>query len=828
MDLRSKISKRAGNNTIINPIDLFESLTIRSADVQELWRPQADALRDWHKIREKKDILFMLNTGAGKTLIGLLAAQSLVNETQGKVLYLCATNQLVEQTKVKADEYGIPACTYYRQNWSGDEFERGTGPCITNYQAALNGKSIFRDEEISAVIFDDAHTAYSTVQDQYTLKIDRQKFTDSWDGIMDMFKEYYQAVHRSEIFNDILTGVDNISVLFVPTFVSYKLTARIRSILMENGIQDDLETLFVWEHLKNDLRFCAFYFDSSGIYIAPPVPPIHRQKVFSKDVRRLYLSATISEGLIFSKTFGCKPEIITPGGRAGDCERMIIQSPKSYADIKAIQWFKEQAAEEKVLIMIPSKKYVDLWEDYGDIFDASEGHRRLVKFSKSKDDKLILKARYDGIDLPGESCRILAINGLPSGISPIERFFEQHLGAKGITNPLIATRLVQIFGRITRGMSDYGVFILIGRKLNKWINDPRHRKLLPTHIQKQLQLCDLIMEDLDEDADLKHMIDMCLERKPGWVEPYEEFMTNKSSVSKSDNNKESYNKIGISEHKFIKNLCKEEYEEALKDITEIIKLVDKDDESLKAWYNHWLAFTYLLHGAEKDADKYYLDAWKLKVEIGRPLVNEQIQYDNNIKVSEQAKIIASRLIEKGRKSLNQLETISGDLMSSTPSQVEENLKILGYWLGFIATRPDNEYNIGPDVLWLTSEEKTAFIIEAKSAKQNMSLRKDEIGQFYQHISWVEKKYVNIDTEYRIIAGPSIDCSNSASPPEDLWAVSIEQFASVCKKLLEILKKPLDERVQLLYAKQIQSGLEMHGLTWDELFNQFEKTCISDI
>jgi hypothetical protein len=828
MDLRSRISKKTSNSNIINPIELFESLTIRSTEVQELWRPQADALRDWHNIRKKNDILFMLNTGAGKTLIGLLAAQSLVNETQGKVLYLCATNQLVEQTKVKADEYGIPACTYYRQNWSGDEFERGIGPCITNYQAALNGKSIFNDEEVNAVIFDDAHTAYSTVQDQYTLRIEKQKFSDSWDEIMDMFKEYYKTVHRSEIFNDILTGVDNTSVLFVPTFISYKLAANIRSILMKDGIQDNLETLFVWEHLKNNLRFCAFYFDSLGIYITPPVPPIHKQKIFSKDVRRLYLSATISEGLIFSKTFGCKPEIIAPGGRAGDCERMILQSPQSFADIQAIKWFKEQAADEKVLIMIPSKKYVHLWEDFGDVFEANEGNRRLIKFSKSKDDKLILKARYDGIDLPGEACRILAINGLPSGISPIEKFFEQHLGAKGITNPLIATRLVQIFGRITRGMSDYGVFILIGRKLNKWINDPRHRKLLPTHIQKQLELGDLIMEDLEEGADLKQIIDMCLERKPGWVEPYEEFMANKTGVSKANNDKESYNKIGIVEHKFIKNLWKEEYEEALKDISEIIKLVDHDDESLKAWYNHWLAFTYLLYGAEKDANKCYLDAWKLKVEIGRPLINEIIQYDNNIKISEQAKIIATRLVEKGRKSLKQLEIISEDLMSSTPSQVEENLKILGYWLGFDATRPDNEHDIGPDVLWLTDDEKTAFIIEAKSDKQNMSLRKEEMGQFYQHISWVQKNYSNIDTEYRIIAGPCLDCSDSASPPDDLWAVSLEQFTNVSKKLLEILKKPLDERVQLLYAKQIQSGLELHSLTWDKLFNQIEKVCISDI
>lgn len=53
-------------------------------NINDLWLGQGDALREWNEHRHKNDIAIVLNTGAGKTLIGLLIAQSLVNETKGE------------------------------------------------------------------------------------------------------------------------------------------------------------------------------------------------------------------------------------------------------------------------------------------------------------------------------------------------------------------------------------------------------------------------------------------------------------------------------------------------------------------------------------------------------------------------------------------------------------------------------------------------------------------------------------------------------------------------------------------------------------------------
>ncbi|MBK7092279.1 MAG: DEAD/DEAH box helicase family protein [bacterium] len=76
---------------------MFERLTLRGS-IKNIWEPQAEALKLWDANRTTQDVLIQMNTGGGKTLVGLLIAQSLVNEQKGRVLYLCPNNQLIEQT----------------------------------------------------------------------------------------------------------------------------------------------------------------------------------------------------------------------------------------------------------------------------------------------------------------------------------------------------------------------------------------------------------------------------------------------------------------------------------------------------------------------------------------------------------------------------------------------------------------------------------------------------------------------------------------------------------------------------------------------------------
>ena len=69
---------------ILDPVDLFRSLRVKSTEIRDLLGGQHDALSKWHEKRSLSDVAIVLNTGAGKTLVGLLAAKSICNEDGGR------------------------------------------------------------------------------------------------------------------------------------------------------------------------------------------------------------------------------------------------------------------------------------------------------------------------------------------------------------------------------------------------------------------------------------------------------------------------------------------------------------------------------------------------------------------------------------------------------------------------------------------------------------------------------------------------------------------------------------------------------------------------
>src|SRR5262245_15952280 len=92
-----KLRTSGSQATVIDPIEIFRRLP-KPAGINDLYTSQAHVLEDWFGRREDRDIVVKLHTGGGKTLVGLLIAQSTLSETQEPVIYLTPTVQLVEQT----------------------------------------------------------------------------------------------------------------------------------------------------------------------------------------------------------------------------------------------------------------------------------------------------------------------------------------------------------------------------------------------------------------------------------------------------------------------------------------------------------------------------------------------------------------------------------------------------------------------------------------------------------------------------------------------------------------------------------------------------------
>lgn len=81
LKIHSKVKK-------IDPIEIYNSLDRVSA-TGPLRPVQSNVLSKWYQeLRNKKDLVIKLHTGAGKTLIGLLMAMSYINDGSGPVIGL--------------------------------------------------------------------------------------------------------------------------------------------------------------------------------------------------------------------------------------------------------------------------------------------------------------------------------------------------------------------------------------------------------------------------------------------------------------------------------------------------------------------------------------------------------------------------------------------------------------------------------------------------------------------------------------------------------------------------------------------------------------------
>ena len=86
----------------------FASLPARAAGYGYLRDVQGQVLDAWMKRRDTvRDLSIKMNTGTGKTIVGLLILRSALNEAAGPALYVAPDNYLAGQVRKQADRLGL-------------------------------------------------------------------------------------------------------------------------------------------------------------------------------------------------------------------------------------------------------------------------------------------------------------------------------------------------------------------------------------------------------------------------------------------------------------------------------------------------------------------------------------------------------------------------------------------------------------------------------------------------------------------------------------------------------------------------------------------------
>ena len=453
----------------INPRDIFMGLTNKTEKYQYPRDVQGEVWKQWFEQRNNRDTIIKMNTGSGKTVVALMILQSCLNEGIGPAMYVVPDKYLVEQVISQAKELGIKVI----DSETDLDYSRKRAILVTTIQKLVNGKSVFglREENnynIGSVIIDDMHACIGNIQEQFSIIVPR---TDSlYEQIIALFYDVMN-VQAEGRFAEIVEGRNIYDNMLVPFWSWQEKSHEMYKLLCENREKEFIK--FKLNLVKDSIKLSHCYISAKGISIVPNCTPIYKIKSFDDAKRRIYMSATLPDDSPFTTVMGVDfkedMRVITPE-KANDIGERLIVVPKlinkELNEMEMRNALIEKAKEYNVVVLVPSFAMSKYWESNGGVVLSSENISEGVSHIKENSHGLyVIVNKYDGIDLPDNSCRILVIDGLPN-ISNMNDKYEQEVVRKSerIQREQIQ-RIEQGMGRGVRSSNDYCLIYLLGNQL---------------------------------------------------------------------------------------------------------------------------------------------------------------------------------------------------------------------------------------------------------------------------------------------------------------------------------------------------------------------------
>lgn len=764
-----------------HPRDIFRSRPSGKAKIKELWQGQAQALDDWFK-NPKQDTLISMYTGAGKTLVGVLIAQSFLLQGIRNVLYVCPTIDLIHQTVREANGIGITPTTFYQSKFSDQNFAQSKSFCVTTYQALLNTRNKFQGQNApGAIIFDDAHVGERLVRDAFTLTIKKAKHEVLYSQLAAIIKECFQDIGQAYNFEQVVSDFSAGSVALCPPNGVHNRSHELQAALAPH-VDNDISLQLPFDYLRGHLQYCAVTISKYVIEITPPfIPALHVRALEDKNVPKVFLSATVQSKGDIIRAFGRSPRVIEPDVDAGLGERLMLFSSaldKFCADVKDLELLSKKV---KVLIATPSERAADKWDDFAsppktaDLFT-----QKLNEFRGNANGAFMLLGRYDGIDLPDDDCRVMVVDGVPIGSAQLERYLFDRIKLDQTFFPRVANRFTQLFGRINRGKNDYGIYFIYSSDAENWLRNVANQAYFPKVLQEQIRLSEEFCDQLKgmTPDKVESIVTQIIERDQGWLSYYQAQIGQNPIDEKRISDREEYTRfddeLAKREANFILKLWQGDHAGSLKQLEEVIEEVRMKNPRLAGWYAIWLGTANaILARSEPMFD--WFDEARNRLGGKLPLPRQE---QRDVGLLEASKtVIEEGLREFCALTLPEANRKIGKLISGAeaaygdPShkKAEEAVRVIGAALGFESRRPDTDENDGPDNLWVDHNSKVALPIELKTDKlQGNAINSEEIGQVFQHLEWTRTRFPDYVVPGILVYTESTNVTDSSNPSNDMF------------------------------------------------------------
>lgn len=823
----------------IDPVQLFYEELIQKPNYNFLRDNQTEFLRKWHGERGDRDIIGIMETGSGKTLLGLLMLYSKLSEGVGPAAYFCPDNQLVEQVRSQASLYGIPTCTIEKVEGIRREFpleySNQDSILVTTFEQLFNGQSIFgirnssrrEIQEIGALVIDDAHDCVAKARKKATVEIIKNENEKLYNKILNTFED--DLSYQGEgVFNSIKRG-ENTVILQVPSWSWENKLAMINEILEEENNDKNPNIYFNLPLISDSLKLCECYISGGKIEITPISVPVESVPSYKNAKHRYILSATLGNSYELISDLDTARKALTKPITVDNTqlgERLIL-APKRYNpnftdDImreQCMQWVKKRNIN--VAVIVPNKSVAKNWSEIGaTLIDSDNIQVNLQRLKDSTGNVLVFINRYDGIDLINDMCRILVIDGMPTKESLKDKIEMQYREDSMYLNLKRAQVIEQGMGRAVRSGTDHCITFLLGNDLLSFVGKNQNKKLFSPSIQAQIEFgMSLItsnnMKPKEVGEAIVSAMDTCLSADENWRKFHKELI---SGATKKYEKIKLDDYIGIADS--LRNAARYSLRRDERNINvsmdEIMeKVVDTADEG---WY-YQLYSTFVNSINENRAQELQLKAYDLNSALLKPL--SFVKSKTVKKCSSQIESFKERLKEysTGNDIVIGLNEIISQLLYSPDhnhQNFEKAIKDLGYFLGFISDQPDKKSG-GPDNFWRM--ENFDFVIECKNQSTG-KVSRAETSQISSSKRWYTDLYAEEDRLRLIMFHPE------SILRKDAYGDS--EFNVVNKEKLNLLKEKVRKLGDALSVKgpnewtvlELQEKLATYRLDQGFFFEEF--------
>lgn len=737
---------------------------------------QKEFLDNWYKRRTERDLIGILGTGTGKTLIGLLTLQSQLNGGNGPCAYVCPTRQLVNQVVNAAQKFGIKVVTFSREDHRiPAEFTNCESILVMTFDKLFNGKSVFgvdtaSYEKIGSLVIDDAHTAINKIKAATTLTI--PKDSKQYNKIFSLFEHSLNEQQPAKV-NGIKNDATSNAVIQVPYWDINSKKQSLMSILEEYS--STVQTLFQYSFILEAQELLNVYISNKQIDIRPQHAPINMIPSFDKAEHRLFLSATFSNaGAFISELHVAKEAVDTPikmSTLTDTGEKWFLafrQINSDYTDELISSFIQQRSEKQNVLILTPSNEAARKWKEMGARFYSADNINELKQDLTSCGPLMaVIANKYDGIDLPDDLCHFLVLDGMPNQNSLADKSDTQRIPNSITTISPTIHEIEQGMGRTVRSKSDYSLIFLLGDKLQDFVS--RHSNMFTPETQAQWKFFKQIAKDIkhnyssieESNKQLINLIEKVLVQDDSWIQLYKSKVQKiyKEVLSQQQDQDYTFEQAEQAAWQYALN---KNYQEAARVISQTVTSDSGSNNGIKyelmaTYYDKFdqqRAFD-LQKKAHSEQSFLFKSPTSSYSKRTRKVGSEGISFYEYIKKYD---------FEDSNDLATHIRAINDDLLYTNyadETNFRASIQKLGELLGFDSSQPEAETAIkegGPDNLWL--DQSTQIVIEDKNRRASDEIFKGDVEQITTSSNWFAEKYQS-QTFYSVIFHPSIIFASDA-------------------------------------------------------------------